>query len=84
MPGTRWKSSLNQYDPRRAHLAIFNWERKPSVAVEVSPLLKPGDPFRLLNPRDFFGPALLTGRAAGPSIHVPMGDEFAAFVLMKE
>ncbi len=75
---------LNKYDPRRANLAIFNWGRQPSVVVEMSPLLKPGDEFRLLNPRDFFGPPALTGRAEGPSIKVPMDGEFSAFVVLKE
>ena len=50
----------------------------------MSPLLKPGDAFRLLNPRDFFGQPILTGRAAGPSINVPVDGEFAAFVMLKE
>jgi Right handed beta helix region len=75
---------VNKYDPRRANLAICNWERESSVVVNVSPLLKPGDEFRLLNPRDFFGPPILTGRATGPSIKVPMHGEFSAFVLLKE
>lgn len=82
--GARVFFRVNKYDSRRANLAIFNWERQSSVVVEVSRLLKPGDGFRLLNPRDFFGQPILTGRAAGPSIKVPMDGEFAAFVVMKE
>jgi hypothetical protein len=75
---------LNKYNPRRANLAVFNWERRAAVVVDVSSLLKPGDKFRLLNPRDFFGQPVLTGRAAGPFLNVPMDGEFAAFVVMKE
>jgi hypothetical protein len=75
---------LNKYNPRRANLAVFNWERRAAVVVDVSGLLKPGDKFRLLNPRDFFGQPVLTGRAAGPFLNVPMDGEFASFVVMKE
>ncbi len=75
---------VDKYDPRCANLAIYNWEGQSSVVVDVSPLLKVGDEFRLLNPRDFFGPPILTGRATGPSIKVPMQGEFSAFVLLKE
>ena len=82
--GARVFFRVNKYDSRRANLAIFNWERQSSVVVDVSPLLKPGDAFRLLNPRGFFGQPILTGRAAGPSIKAPMDGEFAAFVVMKE
>jgi hypothetical protein len=82
--GARVFFRVNKYDSRRANLAIFNWERQSTVAVDVSPLLKPGEGFRLLNPRDFFGQPILTGKAAGPSVKVPMDGEFAAFVAMKE
>jgi hypothetical protein len=74
----------NKYDPRRANLAIFNWVRTPTVEVDVSGLLKPGDRFRLLDPRNFYGEPVLTGRAAGAIINVATEGEFAAFVLIKE
>ncbi len=54
------------------------------MAVDVSGLLKPGDHFRLLDPRNFYGEPVLAGRATGPRINVPMDGEFAAFVLMNE
>ena len=75
---------LNKYNPRRANLSVFNWERRATVAVDVPSLLKPGDKFRLLNPLDFFGQPVLTGRAVGPLLNVPMDGEFACFVVMKE
>ena len=75
---------VNKYDPRRANLAIFNWDRQPSVDVDVSALLKPGDRFRLLNPRDFYGSPVLSGNLAGPKIKVTMEGEFTAFVLIKD
>lgn len=69
----------NKHDPTRAHLVVFNWERRPEVTVDVSTFLKPGDSFRLLNPRDFFGPAMLEGTARSKNL----SGEFACFVLLR-
>ena len=73
--GTRVFFRVNHYEPRRANWAILNWERHETVDVDVSSLLKPGDQFRLLTPRDFYGPPILTGRATGQSIQVTMDGE---------
>jgi hypothetical protein len=75
---------VNKYDPRRANLAIFNWERESSVDVDVSALLNPGDRFRLLHPRDFYGSPVLSGNLAGPTIKVTMEGGFTALVLIKD
>ncbi len=74
---------LNKYDSRRANLAILNWPRQATVPVDLSSLLKPGDRFRVLNPRDLFGPPILTGTATGSSINVPVEGEFACFVVIR-
>jgi hypothetical protein len=73
----------NRYDPARANLAVFNWDRKPVVAVEPGIFLKEGERFRLVDPCDFFGEPVLAGRYDGKSIPVPLKGEFAAFVLLK-
>jgi hypothetical protein len=49
----------------------------------VSSFLKPGERFRLLNPKDFFGKPVLDATASSEPIRVPMSGEFAAFVLIK-
>lgn len=74
----------SRYDPRRAHVALLNWDRKPIVGVSLSPFLKRGDRFRLMDPRDFYGRPLLTGRYNGNSAQIPVTGEFAAFVLLKD
>ena len=68
---------------RRANVVVFNCEKKPELDVDAGEFLKAGDPYRLLNPRDFFGKPVLTGTYDGKPIRVPMTGEFAAFVLMK-
>jgi hypothetical protein len=81
--GARVVLRPNKHAMGRANLAVFNWEKKPAVAVDLGGVLKPGDAFRLLDPRDFFGKPVFTGRYAGKPVRVPVKGEFAAFVLLK-
>lgn len=73
----------NKYDPSRANLAVFNWTMSAAVEADVSTFLKEGEAYRLLNPRDFYGPPVQTGACRAGKITVPMSGEFAAFVLVK-
>jgi hypothetical protein len=73
----------NKYDPNRAHLAVFNGLKQAAIHVDVSAFLKPGDPYRLINPNDYFGRPVLTGTCSDSSISIPMYGEFAPFVLIK-
>jgi hypothetical protein len=74
----------NKYDPGRANLVVFNWDKQPSTAVNLRPFLKAGDRFRLLNPRHFYGPPVVAGSVTERAIAVPVAGEFAAFVVIKE
>ena len=73
----------NKYDPGRAHLAIYNGARAAEVAVDVSRVLKGGDKYALLDPKNVYGPPLEIGRVQEPSIRIAMTGEFAVFVLVK-
>src|SRR5262249_14478264 len=73
----------NKYDRGRAHLAVFNWDKKAAVEVDAGAFLKAGDKYRLLSPRDVFGKPVLAGTYDGKSIRVAVAGEFAAFVLLK-
>ncbi len=83
LPRERGVLIPNRYDPRRAHLAIFNGAGAREVSVAVAPFLKPGDAFRILDPKDVFGKPVLAGTCEGEQIRMPMASEFAAFVLVK-
>jgi hypothetical protein len=82
-PAVRTELLPNRYDPGRANLVVFNWAGKLAVEVAPEPFLKPGDSYRLLNPRDLFGPPVVAGTFDGKPIRVGMKCEFAAFVLLK-
>ena len=73
----------NKFDPKRANLAIINWEKLEKVEVPVKTFLQNGDPFCLVNPEDFFGKPVLQGVCQGDTIEVLMKGEFADFVILK-
>jgi hypothetical protein len=74
----------NRYDPRRAHLAVLNWERRTEVEVDTGQFLQASESYRLLDPRNVFGEPVRAGKADGRPIRVPVAGEFAAFLLVKE
>jgi hypothetical protein len=74
---------VNRYEPSRAHLAIFNWSRKPTVEVDVKNFLKRDDRFVLRDPKDFFGKPIFEGVCTGSRISVPVTGEFMAAVVVR-
>ncbi|MGA2618347.1 MAG: right-handed parallel beta-helix repeat-containing protein [Thermoguttaceae bacterium] len=71
-------------DASRANVVIFNWARQARVAVDPGPLLSPAAAFRLIDPRDFYGPPVQAGKYNGKSIEVPAPGEFTVYVLLKD
>jgi hypothetical protein len=82
-PAARVEVRPNRYDLNRANVVIFNWARTPAVEMSPRPFLEPGDGYRLLDPRDFFGRPVLAGAFDGSPLRVAVEGEFAAFVLVK-
>jgi hypothetical protein len=74
----------NKYDSGRAHLAIYNGSKAADVAVDVSKVLKAGDKYALLDPKNVYGPPVAIGQVEESSIRVAMDGEFAVFVLVKK
>jgi hypothetical protein len=73
----------NRYEPGRANIVVLNWEKKSHVTLELNGLLKQGDAFRVLDPRDFFGKPVLQGRY-DVAVSLPMSAEFGVFVIVRE
>jgi hypothetical protein len=65
-------------------LAIFNWANKPAVELPAFSFFRPGDRYRMMDPTDLFGRAVLEGTYDEGPIRVPVSGEFAAFVVLKE
>ncbi len=73
----------SKYDPNRAHLVIYNWQKAATVDVDFRPWLNAEESFELKDPRDFFGPAVFTGKVAKGPTAIPVAGEFAAFVVKR-
>lgn len=75
----------NKYDPNRANLVIFNWNKALAVQVDVSDFLDNGEKYVLKDPKHFFGDPVHWGACEAGKIMVPMfHKEFGAFVLLKD
>jgi hypothetical protein len=75
----------NKYDPKRAHMAIYNWKKAETVEAGFSPFLKEGDSFRMMDPKDLYGKPLFEGKAGKDGkTAVPVKGEFGAFVVFKK
>ncbi len=61
----------NKYEPGRAHVAVYNWDMKPAVDVDVSGVLKPGQAYEVRDAQNFYGAPVASGTYAGGTISIP-------------
>ncbi len=62
----------NAHESGRAHVAILNPASLPEVEIDLSRVLSSRQKFRIQSPKDFFGPAIVTGIYDGLPVRVPM------------
>lgn len=62
----------NKYEPGRAYIAIVNWRRASSVAVDVAGVLRPGQRYEVRNVQDLWGSPVAEGTYRGGPIQLPM------------
>ena len=62
----------NKYEPGRANIAIYNWDRGDSVAVDVSSILKSGDRYEIRDAQNFYGAPVAAGVYEGSPVSIPM------------
>ena len=63
----------NHYEPGRAHIVIYNWDRLREVTVDLSEAgLDKGERFQLRDAQDYFGTPVFEGTYTGQSVTVPM------------
>jgi hypothetical protein len=62
----------NQYEPGRANIAVYNWDLRNTVDVDVSDVLKVGTHYEVRNVQDYFGSPVLTGTYDGRPLVLPM------------
>ena len=64
----------NRFEPGRANIAVYNWERLPVVTVDVSQVLSRGDRYEIRCAQNFFGRPVLSGTYDGNPLPLPMSD----------
>jgi len=62
----------NEYEGKRGHVAVYNWDDVNDVLVDVSEILSPGDLYHVVDPQNYFGPPVASGTYLGGSILMPM------------
>ncbi|MCX7642302.1 MAG: right-handed parallel beta-helix repeat-containing protein [Armatimonadetes bacterium] len=62
----------NRYEPGRAHIIVLNWDRLPSVSVDLSSVLPVGTPYEIKNVQDYFGEPVVSGVYKGGLVVLPM------------
>ena len=62
----------NQYEPSRANITVFNWDKLSKITVDLSPALAVGTPYEIRNAQDFFAAPVLTGVFDGNPVNLPM------------
>ncbi len=63
----------NAYEPERANITIYNWDRQGTVAVSLKGILSAGTEYEIRNAQNFFGPVVRSGTYDGSStVSLPM------------
>jgi len=81
--GTKSVLLANRFDPDRAHLVVYNWDRADELKVRTKPFLKNSDSYRIMDPQDFFGTPVTQGRCSSDTIRLPVKNAFEVFVVIK-
>ena len=72
MTGTKVFVRPNAYEPGRANIVIYNWDKLNTVAVDVRAVLPIGTPYEVRNAQDFFAGPVLRGIFDGKTLELPM------------
>ena len=70
---TRVVVQANKYERGRANVVIYNWGHQGAVSVDLSNVLRPGEPFEVRNAQNFYGPPIISGSYAGGAVDIPLG-----------
>ncbi|MCC6862443.1 MAG: carbohydrate binding domain-containing protein [Bryobacterales bacterium] len=62
----------NKFEAGRAHIAIYNWEMKGSVSVDLSSVLAPGTSYKILDVQNLSGAPVASGTYQGGTVSLPM------------
>lgn len=72
LAGTKVFVRPNRYEPGRANIVVYNWDKADKVAVDVHSVMSVGASYEVRNAEDFFGPSVLSGTFDGQPLQFPM------------
>jgi hypothetical protein len=61
----------NRYEPGRAFITCWNWNRASELSVDPSPVLKTGDRYEIRHIFNILGAPLVSGVYTGAPIRIP-------------
>jgi hypothetical protein len=62
----------NKYEAKRANVMIFDWDQLPTVYVDLSGVLSPGDAYVIRDAQNFYGPVVESGVYSGNPVGIAM------------
>ena len=71
----------NRYEAGRGHIAVYNWDRVSTVAVDLSSVLQVGQAYEIRSAQNYLGGAVVTGVYDGRPISLPMTNLTVAAIL---
>ncbi|MCC7124234.1 MAG: right-handed parallel beta-helix repeat-containing protein [Acidobacteria bacterium] len=77
--GVHTQLRVNDYDPSRAHLIVYNWGARASVDVDVREFARAGDRIDVIDAQNYFGrPVASVVHRDGQPLTVPMTSTVVA------
>jgi hypothetical protein len=64
----------NKYEPKRANITVFNWDKAPTVQIDLSGVLASGDRYVIQDAQNFYGQPIASGMYSGGKISIHMTD----------
>lgn len=62
----------NKYEPGRGNIAVYNWDLRSAVDVDVSSVVRVGAQYEVRDAQNFYGTPVATGTYNGGTISIPM------------
>ena len=72
MTGTKTFVRRNAYEPGRANIVVYNWDKLSAVSVDVRSVLPMGATYEVRNAQDFFAAPVRSGTFDGQPLQLPM------------
>jgi hypothetical protein len=76
--GSRVFIRPNRYETGRANLAVFNWDLKPQLAINLGSTIPVNSDYEVRDAQNWFAGPVATGKYTGQPITLPLGGRVAA------